>query len=93
LIGSDQFLHSVPAGVILQDGEGRFLDCNEMAEDLLGSTREELKARGAGSPSWDSLREDGSVFPADEQPANVTLRTGEPCSEVDPISWTARGPS
>ena len=82
LIGSDQFLHSVPAGVILQDGEGRFLDCNEMAEDLLGSSREELKARGAGSPSWDSLREDGSVFPADEQPANVTLRTGEPCSHV-----------
>src|ERR1017187_3214562 len=82
LIGSGQFLQSVSAGVILQDFEGRLLDCNEMAEDLLGSSRAELVARGAGSPGWDCLREDGSIFSAPEQPANVTLRTGQTCANV-----------
>src|ERR1035438_9582207 len=53
LIGSGQFLQSMSAGVILQDFEGRLLDCNEVAEDLLGSSRAELVARGAGSPGWD----------------------------------------
>jgi Amt family ammonium transporter len=82
LIGSDQFLFSVPIGIILQDGDGRLLDCNEMAEELLGGTREALIARGAGSPGWDCLREDGCAFPVDEQPARVTLRTGESCANV-----------
>ncbi len=82
LIGSGQFLQLVSAGVILQDSEGRLLDCNEVAEDLLGSSRAELVARGAGSPGWDCLREDGSIFPAPEQPGNVTLRTGRTCANV-----------
>jgi len=82
LIGSNEFLRSVPAGIILQDGEGRLLDCNLLAADLVGFTREDLIAAGAGCPGWDCLREDGSAFPDDEQPANVTLRTGEACTNV-----------
>ncbi|MGC1418870.1 MAG: EAL domain-containing protein [Acidimicrobiales bacterium] len=82
LVGSDQFLSSVPAGIILQDQTGRVIDCNEKASETLGATLEELRDRGAGSPGWDCLREDGSNFPVEEQPANVTLCTGQPCSGV-----------
>ena len=82
LVGSQQFLESVPAGIILQDHAGRLIDCNDGAAEILGSTREELRARRAGSPGWECLREDGSNLPFEEQPANITLRTGEPCSDV-----------
>ncbi len=82
LVGSHNFLNSVPAGIILQDGSGRVIDCNDKASETLGATLEELWDRRAGSPGWDCLREDGSNFPVEEQPANVTLRTGRPCSEV-----------
>jgi diguanylate cyclase (GGDEF)-like protein/PAS domain S-box-containing protein len=58
------------------------LDCNEMAAELLGSSRAELMGRLSDDPEWNSVREDGSPFPHAEQPANVTLRTGEPCFDV-----------
>jgi diguanylate cyclase (GGDEF)-like protein/PAS domain S-box-containing protein len=82
LVGSGQFLHSVPAGVVLQNASGRLIDCNDQAADLLGYARDDLIAHGAGFPGWDCVREDGSIFPEKEQPANITLRTGDECSNV-----------
>jgi diguanylate cyclase (GGDEF)-like protein/PAS domain S-box-containing protein len=82
LIDSEQFLDSLPAGLILQDAYGRLIDCNDLATAILGASREELMRRASDDPGWNSVREDGSAFPHDEQPANVTLRTGAPCSNV-----------
>jgi len=82
LIDSDQFLDSLPAGLILQDAQGRLIDCNDLATAILGASREELMLRASDDPEWNSVREDSSAFPLDEQPANVTLRTGAPCSNV-----------
>ena len=82
LISSDQFLDSLPAGLILQDAQGRLVDCNDLAAAILGASREELLRRVSDDPEWNCVREDGSAFPHDEQPANVTLRTGAPCSNV-----------
>lgn len=82
LIDSDQFLDSLPAGLILQDGDGLLIDCNDLATAILGATREELMGRSSDDPEWNSVREDGSPFPLDEQPAQVTLRTGAPISNV-----------
>ena len=82
LINSDQFLDSLPAGLLLQNAQGRLIDCNDLATAILGATREELMLRASDDPEWISVREDGSPFPNDEQPVNVTLRTGAPCSNV-----------
>jgi diguanylate cyclase (GGDEF)-like protein/PAS domain S-box-containing protein len=82
LFNSDQFLDSLPAGLFLQNAQGRLIDCNDLATAILGATREELMLRASDDPEWISVREDGSPFPNDEQPANVTLRTGAPCSNV-----------
>jgi len=82
LIDSDQFLDSLPAGLILQDAQGNLVDCNDLATAILGVSREELLRRASDDPEWNSVREDGTAFPHDEQPANVTLRTGAPCSNV-----------
>jgi diguanylate cyclase (GGDEF)-like protein/PAS domain S-box-containing protein len=82
LVGTEQFLHSIAAGVVLQDSEGRMLDCNDMAAAMLGAERDELLQRRSDDPEWNSVRADGSPFAHDEQPASVTLRTGEPCFDV-----------
>jgi diguanylate cyclase (GGDEF)-like protein/PAS domain S-box-containing protein len=82
LVGTVQFLHSIAAGVVLQDAEGRMIDCNDMAAAMLGATRDELLQRRSDDPEWNSVRADGSPFPHDEQPASVTLRTGQPCFDV-----------
>ena len=70
------------AGIVLQNEEGLVLDCNDTALELLGVTREELAIRTSSDPQWSSVRPDGSSFALEEQPARITLRTGEPGNEV-----------
>ena len=82
LLDSQQFLNTVAAGIVLQNEEGLVLDCNDTALELLGVTREELAIRTSSDPQWSSVRPDGSSFALEEQPARITLRTGEPGNEV-----------
>lgn len=65
-------------GLVIQDEMGQILDCNFAAERILGLTRDQLAGRTPTDPLWRCIREDGSPFPASEQPAMVTLATGEP---------------
>jgi signal transduction histidine kinase len=54
-----------------------------------------MRGKTSVDPSWRSIHEDGSPFPGEEHPAMVTLRTGEPQSEVimgvhkpdDSLTW------
>ncbi len=69
-------------GVVFQDGSGAILACNPAAEQLLGLTREQLMGRTSIDPRWQCLREDGSMFPGDEHPAMVSLRTGKALTNV-----------
>jgi PAS domain S-box-containing protein len=77
LYASDEFLYTLPTGIVLRDSHGVIIDCNEMAAVLLGATREDLIGKVNDDSSWNLVREDGTPFPAHEQPANVTLRTGK----------------
>ncbi|OPZ16016.1 MAG: Blue-light-activated protein [candidate division BRC1 bacterium ADurb.BinA364] len=43
---------------------------------------DEVVGQPASSREWNTIREDGSPFPAQEHPSLHTLRTGEPCSDV-----------
>lgn len=70
-------------GVILQDQHGTILHHNDAAARILGLTREELTGRTSADPRWRATRPDGSEFPWREHPAMVTLRTGEPQSDVE----------
>ncbi len=82
LLDSQYFLDTVAAGIVLQNSEGAVLDCNDAAVLILGATREELANRTSSDVRWGSVREDSTPFALDEQPAKVTLRTGEPCNDV-----------
>lgn len=82
VLGSTQFLNTLPAAVLLQDDQGMVLDCNNVAEAILGDSRDELIARLPDDPIWDSVREDGSPFPFSDQPTGMTLINGEPHFDV-----------
>ena len=86
LAGRESRLRSIFAslaeGVVLQDLDGRIVHCNAGAERILGRTREQLLGLTSFDPIWQVMREDGSPVPADQHPASLTLRSGEPQSGV-----------
>ena len=69
-------------GIVLQDKEGKILTSNVSAERILGLTLDQMMGRTSTDPRWRAVHEDGSLFPGDQHPAMVTLRTGEPQHNV-----------
>jgi PAS domain S-box-containing protein len=69
-------------GVVVQNVDGELELCNARALELFGLTEPQLAASFTGRERWQAVRVDGSAFPPDEFPVNVTLRTGEPCRGV-----------
>jgi len=69
-------------GIVLQDADGTIRACNASAERILGLTADQMQARNSLDARWQAIHEDGSPFPGAEHPAMVTLKTGQPCSDV-----------
>jgi len=86
---------SMSEGIILQQVDGQIIACNESAEKILGLSADQMQ--GLKSIDFDraTIREDGSIFSAEEHPTMVTLRTGQPQINVImgiyqkdlPIKW------
>ncbi|WEF33815.1 putative bifunctional diguanylate cyclase/phosphodiesterase [Pseudoduganella chitinolytica] len=70
----------LPAGVVVHAADGRIVSANRLAQELLGRSEAQLLGLEPSEDEWLFLREDGSVMPADEFPANRVLRTGEKLS-------------
>ncbi|MBD2459737.1 GAF domain-containing protein [Oscillatoria sp. FACHB-1407] len=69
-------------GVVLQQADGLITACNSSAEKILGLTQAQMMGRNSIDSRWQTIDEDGSPLPGDMHPAMVTLRTGEPQSNV-----------
>ncbi len=69
-------------GIILQETTGVIRTYNAAAERILGLSAEQLMGRAAIDPGWRAVKEDGEPFPHDENPLTVTLRTGQPLTDV-----------
>ena len=69
-------------GIVFQKADGVIIDCNPSAEKTLGLSRDQILGRKSGNPHWQAVHEDGRVFPGEEHPAMVSLRTGQPCRDV-----------
>jgi diguanylate cyclase (GGDEF)-like protein/PAS domain S-box-containing protein len=72
-----EFFETMPAGVVVQDADGRVVDFNVAACALLGLDVEQLMGRRSVDAGWGAIREDGTPFPGEEHYAMATLRTGE----------------
>jgi len=84
-------------GIVLQQADGRITACNASAERILGLEFQQLRECTSVNPCWKTIYEDGSPFPGELHPAMVTLRTGNPQSNVimgickpnEPLTWIA----
>ncbi|MBB6480177.1 chemotaxis protein CheB [Spirochaeta isovalerica] len=61
-------------GIVFQDEEGRIIDANHTAIDLLGLSLDQLKGVTSMDPAWKAIKSDGSDFPGDEHPAMKALK-------------------
>jgi diguanylate cyclase (GGDEF)-like protein/PAS domain S-box-containing protein len=96
---SEERYHSIiealDEGVILQDASSSILASNTSASTILGLSPEQMMGRSSLDPRWRTIYADGSLFPGEQHPAFVTLRTGKPCRNVimgirksdDRITW------
>jgi PAS domain S-box-containing protein len=75
-------LDALDEGLVVQEAGGAVAECNAAACALLGLPAEELRGRRSLAPDWKCLREDGTPFPAEDQPPAVCLRTGRPVRDV-----------
>jgi len=84
-------IQKVRTAIVLHDCQGRILDSNPLAQELLGLSAEQLAGRTLIDPEWHFLREDGSVLPVAEYPASLVLSSRQPLRDyVSGISRPGR---
>ncbi|MGG6237158.1 PAS domain S-box protein [Nodosilinea sp. AN01ver1] len=75
-------IETTAEGIILQNADGMIYTCNASAADILGLTVQQLEGLTSLDLAWSTMHEDGSPFPSDQHPSMITLRTGQPQSNV-----------
>jgi PAS domain S-box-containing protein len=71
-------IRKVQTAIVLHDGQGRILDSNPLAEELLGLSADQLRGKALIDPEWHFLREDGSSLPVTEYPVSLVLSSRQP---------------
>jgi|GEM_PF-403267 len=69
-------------GIVIQDNQGRILEANRAAQEILGLSMDQMLGRTPYDPRWKLIQEDGSPYNPDEVPSNIALRTGKPTKDV-----------
>jgi PAS domain S-box-containing protein len=69
-------------GVVYQNAKGEITSANPSAERILGLSLDQMQGVTSVDPRWQSVREDGSVFPGEEHPSMIALRTGREVQDV-----------
>jgi PAS domain S-box-containing protein len=68
----------VATGIVFHLADGTIQACNAVAESILGFTLAQMLSSTSLDYLWQTIQEDGSLFPGDAHPAIVALRTGLP---------------
>jgi len=88
-----ELLEIADEGVVVHDSCGKIIFCNPAAASILRLTKDSILDNYCGNFEPAAFREDGTPFPADEHPASVTLKTGQPCRKVVMgIEWSPELP-
>ncbi len=77
-VNSDRASSSSPlVGTILQLADGSIQGCNADAEIILGYSAEQMMVVNYFTPPWQTIHQDGSVFPSETHPGINSIRTGQ----------------
>jgi diguanylate cyclase (GGDEF)-like protein/PAS domain S-box-containing protein len=80
--GLRSLIENVQQGVIYHDPQGRIASANPAALAILGLRLDQLLDLSSPDPRWQALREDGSLLPAEQQPAMQAIKTGQAVRNV-----------
>jgi PAS domain S-box-containing protein len=69
-------------GVVLMDAAEGIVAANPSAERILGLSADQMRGRSSLDPRWRTVHEDSSPFSGEEHPVVISLRTGEPRSNI-----------
>ncbi len=72
-----QLFESMGQGVVYFDSDGRIMEANPAALEILGLSRDQLMGLTSFDPRWRSIHEDGTDYPGESHPAIVALRSGK----------------
>lgn len=78
-IGEEKYLNlfrTMAQGVVYQDSEGRIIEVNPAAEELLGLSFDQMQGRSSIDPRWRATDIDGNDLPGDRHPAMMALKNG-----------------
>ncbi|UJP63709.1 PAS domain S-box protein [Mongoliitalea daihaiensis] len=67
-------------GVVYQDNQGKIIKANPAAEIILGLSLDQMLGRTSIDPRWHAIHLDGSLYPGEEHPAMIALKSGLPNS-------------
>jgi len=73
---------NIDQGVIYLNAAGIVMAVNQAAEQLLGLPRDVIIGRKLSDSCFKVIKEDGSVFPEEQQSSALALRTGKPVEGV-----------
>ena len=68
---------TMPQGVVFLNRAGQVLEANTAAERILGISIEKLQQRSPSALLGPTVAENGTAYPAQEQPAMIALTTGQ----------------
>ncbi|QBE61825.1 GGDEF and EAL domain-containing protein [Pseudoduganella lutea] len=78
----DDLLDHLPAGVVVHGTDGRILNANRLACELIGQSVEQLRGTSSDESAWHLLAADGTPLSPEQFPVNVVLRTGQKQSQI-----------
>ncbi|MEM6648243.1 MAG: PAS domain-containing sensor histidine kinase [Bacteroidota bacterium] len=64
-------------GILIFDGQGTIIDCNQSSAEMLGMAQAELIGASAYGAAWGAIHEDGTPVRKHEFPAMQTLQSGQ----------------
>ena len=91
-----RLFETMAQGAVYYAADGQIFDANPAATEILGFSKEEICRGTLNNPLCQAIREGGSLFPPEEYPATVALRTGKAvrdvtmgvfCSKRDQPTW------
>ncbi|WP_288369480.1 PAS domain S-box protein [uncultured Algoriphagus sp.] len=77
-----RLFHTMAQGVVYHRADGRIIDANKAALELLGLSLSQIKGLKSIDPRWRVIHPDGSEFPGEEHPAMVSLTQGLKVEDV-----------
>ncbi len=77
-----ELIRTLHVGVVVQGPSTEVLVCNPASLMLLGLDEDQYRGKTSYDPDWNIIREDGSVFLAQERPLARVLATGKAVRSV-----------